>query len=84
MNNKEITAIKPVGHEKIEKGESTDSLTPVSFVDAGYHVTTTFKVTDSDYGNYSEGDNVQRKYTKGNLEYVEERPMNDEEEEEEQ
>jgi len=31
-------------------------------------------------GNYSEGDKVQRKYTKGNLEYVEERPLNKSEE----
>lgn len=81
MNDKEITAIKPVDHNRIEKGENMDKLTPISFIDAGYHVTTTFQVTTDTYGNYSEGDKVQRKYTKGNLEYVEERPLNKGEEE---
>lgn len=81
MNRTEITAIKPVDNPRLEKGETTGSLTPISFVDAGYHVTTTFKVTDDDYGNFQEGDNLQRKYTKGNLEYVEQRPESEEDDE---
>lgn len=78
-NNIEIVALNFPPHEdreqrRIEKGKSTaQGLLPTSMVDKGASVLVTFEVVNEDasYDRYSEGDHVQKEYTKGRLEDVE-------------